>query len=200
MAYQPTGQGAKIACTFDGPLGTWTNVLWAYKEEFDVDDLQELATTVKKSLVDNLVDHMVVGVSLPTVIATDERAQNGPMRAGVYANGTGDITGDILPLSTSMVFTLRTDQRGRAYRGRIYLSGFGESQMFDGEWSALPIQDAWQALSILRTDILATGWTWGIRSGVLNGVERPFAIVTAITSIESRSAIPGTQRRRNRRP
>lgn len=200
MAFQPTGQGAKVVVTYQHDTDYWSNILWFYMDAFDVDDLQALATQVKASLVDNLVDYLALGAFISGVVATDERTQDGAVRVGAGGGGTGDVTGDALPRATSLVLTLRTDNRGRAYRGRVYVSGFTESQMVEAGWGGTLPQDVAAAFLQMRDDVALLGWTWGVRSGVLNGVERPFAIVTAITTVESRSPIPGFQRRRTPRP
>lgn len=200
MAFQGTGQGASVACTYDTNAGQFTNILWFYNADFDADDLQALATEVKTSLVDNLVDHLGVGTSLVNVTATDERTANGPIRIGNYTNGTGDATGETLPLNNAMVITLRTDFRGRSFRGRIYQGGFVEGHIDEGGFNSTIISNIVAAYNDLRSDVSGIGWTWGVRSGWENGVLRPFAIITAITALEVRSPIPGSQRRRLRRP
>lgn len=199
MAFQPTGQGAKVVVTYENDLGFWSNIYWFYKDPFDVNDLQALATQVKTSLVDNLVDRLALTTSIYSVVATDERTQDGAIRTGVYTGGTGDQTGDILPLNLALVVTLRTDLRGRAYRGRTYLSGYVEAQMTNGVWNTPEAIAAVDALTAMKDDTLALGWVWGVRSGILNGVERPFAIVTEITSLAVRDQKPGTQRSRTQR-
>lgn len=61
----------------------------------------------------------------------DLRAGNNPtlLSTGAAAAGTG--TGNASPLSTALVFTLKTAQSGRAFRGRAYLAGLAPIAIAD---------------------------------------------------------------------
>jgi len=95
-----------------------------------------------------------------------------------------------------MCITVRTIYRGRSYRGRFYLSGFDETVITDGLWGAGTISPIVGLFEDWLTAIGTHGFTYGVRSGTLDGVVRPSAIVTTATAWESRSPAPTSQRRR----
>jgi hypothetical protein len=200
MAFVETQDGAKVVLTWASDFGPWSNTLWFRKADFTTTDLETLALRVKKTFVDDFVDLLAVGVSLPSVQAYDMRTYDGEIRVASYSDGTGDVDDDVLPPSVCMVATLRTGKRGRAYRGRFYSAGWAELNLSDGEFGATQMGDLETALDSLRTTLAAYGWAWGVRTTQVDGVPLDPYTITDITTIEVRNGIPGSQRRRNRRP
>ena len=89
--------------------------------------------------------------------------------------------------------------RGRAYRGRIYVGGLAETLVANGVVAEVPANAAVSFFQDIRNNALAAGWLMGVRSGQLNGVKRPAAVVTPVIAIQFRNRIVGSQRRRVRR-
>ena len=130
----------------------------------------------------------------------DERVQGGALVQNTNGIWGGTESTHALPPSTCLVLTLRTESRGRAYRGRLYLTGIAES-----DWQptgfASRVLDGWESWAdSLQAAAEAIGWMWGVRSAQFNGVPRPQAIITPIIGWDARSVRPGQQRRRNQRP
>lgn len=200
MPFVPTEHGAKVFMQFSNPLGTWGNILWFKKEDYVLADLQWLATQVKKSFVDNWVDKLVLGTSLPTVIGYDMRTVDGEMATAAGPNGTGDVDNEPLPLGECLVVTFRTPKRGRAYRGRIYLAGMAEPQLDSALWEQDLRDAAIATFDDLKNELFYMDWEWGVHTTQVDHEKISPQTVTEITSYEVRSAIPGSQRRRNRRP
>jgi hypothetical protein len=112
----------------------------------------------------------------------------------------GGESGDVLPVSAALVLTLRTEKRGRSYRGRLYLAGFGEDHWeganYDGALTGALLTD----FAAFETAVNAAGWTWVVASYYNNGSARSAAIGTTVSNYVFRSAQAGTQRRRLDRP
>jgi hypothetical protein len=199
MPFKATTDGAKVYIQFENPKGTWGNVLWFTKPNFTLADLQALATAVKTAVVDYFVDSLVVGASCTGVTAYDMRTSDGAIVYGSYSAGTGDIAGDPMPLGDCLCVTLYTDKRGRSHRGRMYLAGYSEGSHALAGFDASAQAAAANLATHLKADTAAIGWTWGVHSDFLDGVERDPAVVTPITTPYIRDAAVASQRRRDLR-
>lgn len=199
MPFKAYTDGAKVFIEFKNIYGTWGNVLWFRKPNFNLADLQQLATTVKQVAVDHLVDRMVVGTSCNRTIGYDMRTADGATVVGDYIGGTGDGAGGPLPIGDACVLTLRTDKRGRSYRGRVFISGLAEADCLDSKVSPAAIADIEAWGNALKAEVLTHGWEWCVASAQLDGVERPVGVLTPIESVEVRNDTFASQRRRDKR-
>lgn len=200
MAFVETTDGAKAFLWYNSDIGRWGNTLWFSKPGYTLSQQQALADLVKGEFVDNWVDFCALGVSLPNVYVTDMRTYDGPVVQGAGPDGTGDVDNETLPLSVCLVATLRTASRGRAYRGRMYVAGLAEPQLDEGVFDQTIQENLEDFLNGFITTISAAGWSWGVHQSQVNEVAIDPQTVTPITSVSVRSGIPGSQRRRLRRP
>ena len=173
--------------------------LWFAKPEFSDADMVALANLVMDEWSSAIADSLANDVISGPFLAYDMREEDGNVVQSTIGTNGGENVNQILPLANAIVLTLRTLKRGRAYRGRIYVSGWTEAEIGETGWDA-----ASQATIIdFATGVFAgmgpLGWTWGVRSGQLNGAVRNPAIITPISSYEVRNNTPGNQRRRNQR-
>lgn len=199
MAFQSTEHGARIIVEWNSTnQGNWTNHFWASKSSFTQGDMQTLAEEVAASLQNDAITGLAVSCGLANVRVVDEREEGAPQVIHTDASG-GGASGAMVPISTTVCVTLRTARRGRAYRGRVYIAGFTENQIDDQTWTGAAVDQALDIVTAVQDACATTGWTFGVRSGQLNGVKRPQAIVTPVISVLSRSSLVTSQRRRNRR-
>jgi hypothetical protein len=161
---------------------------------------QDLADLIKSEWVDHWVDKCAEGVSLPNVYVTDMRTYDGPVVEATGPNGSGDVINETLPLAVCLLATLRTDNRGRAYRGRMYVAGLAEPQLDEGVFDTTIQEDLEDFLNGFITTISATSWDWCVHQSQVNEVHLNPQTCTPITSVSVRSGIPASQRRRYRRP
>lgn len=116
--------------------------------------------------------------------------------AAVYGSDAGD---DTLPYQCSFVISWKTGLAGRAYRGRTYVTGFGEDRQSLGVWDAQAISNmnalATQLLAVFGPSGTNPNWQFVVISEQLNNVPRAEPIGTPIVSANFRSAVR-TQRRR----
>lgn len=136
----------------------------------------------------------------------DLRSGNQPLveSTGGAVDGTG--AGAALPPGVAMVITLRTNQSGRGFRGRVYLPGLDSGALTPGTgaFSAAAQTAAVNFLTEVQTAMNANGMTLSIaqparqqyvgKTGA-NHLARAANIVN-VTSIVSRINAAGSQRRR----
>jgi hypothetical protein len=105
------------------------------------------------------------------------------------------------PAELAHVLTLRTDYRGRRYRGRVYFPALSTLSMAGATGTVTPsiVNNFLTQANGLRVDLASIQWSWVVASyglGSLNGQPvtwTPFA--TDITTL-SMDAVPDVQRRR----
>lgn len=200
MAFQATQNGARVWCKLNWGGKEYGNVLWFSKPEISYEDLEDLAdvclSAYKSSLTGSFNDDVVIG----PFYAYDMRTSGGVVVQSTVATGAGTNASDPLPIATCVVATHYTANRGRAYRGRSYLGGFVEGDLINGVWQVSLANGITGMFGAIKTNAAAIGWTFGVRSGTLDGVQRAVAVVTPITTTLVRSTIPGSQRTRYGRP
>jgi len=86
----------------------------------------DLAADVSAALgASQLDDWLDSSVELSRVSVRDLRTANQPEYSAALSV-FGTLAGDILSLQTSLCITLRTALAGKSFRGRTYITGFGE--------------------------------------------------------------------------
>lgn len=133
---------------------------------------------------------------------------NLPEFVGTGASVPGTGTGDPMPRAAAVVATLRTALAGRSYRGRVFFTGLNEGQNDSVSTISAAAQTAVVAfVNAIGTALTAQGLSLAVLSPALP--ERPnsaggllpakAAFATPVTSVTSRSAAWGSQRRRTHR-
>lgn len=201
MAFQPVAQGCSAELIWAYGTVTWENVLWFKRAEFGTAEMSALGTAIgTATLSTNVLQLLDSEVTLDKVVLTDHRTEGAPQVEVDLSGKAGTVAGDIAPRKLAIVATLRTALRGRSYRGRVYVSGLAEGNLENGVWSASSLAEVDEWLTLIGNNAASEGFDWGVLSRVHNGVERASGLITTITSVEMRSAIPGTQNRRLQRP
>jgi hypothetical protein len=199
MTFQVTRDGAKVVVPFVGFGRRWTVTLWFQKVGFDESDMVALADSVQYAFYTAFDNKFSDALQYGPPVVYDMRTVDGTIATGTDNPEGGEASADALPLQTAAVLTLRTNKRGRAHRGRLYIAGFTEAEMADNAFSE-SIRTAMNNFGDALTGVVGPiGWTWGVRSGTLDGVKREEAIITPISSYEMRNLQPGSQRRRTGR-
>jgi hypothetical protein len=199
MTFQVTRDGAKLVMPFSALGRQWSVTLWFSKAGFDESDMVALADSVQYAFYSTLDNKFSDLLTYGPPVVYDMRVVDGTIAYGTDNPEGGEATADCLPLQTAAVLTLRTNKRGRAHRGRIYVTGFTEGDFSDNLFGGA-IKTQMEALGDAIIGVVGPiGWTWGVRSGQLDGVKRSEAVITPITSYEVRSLKPGSQRRRTGR-
>lgn len=197
----PTPNGALAVLRFAHGGFAVSNNYWFVKAGFDQTAMQNLA-----GVLDALhgagnwagaynTDYAYVATDI-----YDMREVTG-QKVTVTTNArSGTVSGEILPVNLAIVVTLRTANRGRSARGRVYLTGFGETAITDGLWGQTNADFCKTYVDNIAAAATGQGWTMVIRSTQENGAVQNPAVTRAVTTTVVRSLVPGTQRRRLDRP
>lgn len=139
----------------------------------------------------NLDGWLDSSVELARVGVRDLRVANQP-EYNAPLSTFGTLSGDILPLQTSLCITLRTALAGKSYRGRTYITGFGEGANTSvGTCDAVAATAAVDFMTdLMSLTVLGNTWTLGVMSPTLGEIND-------VVSVEARDAIWDTQRRRS---
>lgn len=200
MTFIPTDDCALaiIEYVFDGQQ--FTNGLWFTKDSFTLADQTNLADAVDAETASELLPAFSDDVTYLKTTVYDQRSETAPVVINNDGTGPGSAATEPTPINVAMVLTLYTASRGRTARGRLYVSGFSENAITDGEFTQAmaDIVVAWGNALDAAAD--AIGWTWSVVSKQVGGVPRASGLARPVTTIEVRDLKVGTQRRRVDRP
>lgn len=201
MTFRPVPDCAQAVIEWQYAATTmkWTNTFWFQKPGFTVADMDDLANDLQYWCNENLTSIMATGVVNNKVTVYDMRDELGPKVQSSLAGQAGGQGGETIPPTLALVITLRTGSRGRSGRGRHYLTGFA---LADQDVGSLAVSarnvcvTAYNALLATQP----TGWSWVVVQRSSGGAYLAEGVPRAITSIEARSDIWASQRRRVHRP
>lgn len=203
---------AQLTLNWSGATRTWQNVIGcrALNTMPTVD--QALAETLFTGIRGSANFTALMALMAPTVIfeSIGIRSLNTPNQAKFTSTGTplaGGGTGDMLPLSTAAVVTIRTALAGKSFRGRVYFSGFDEAQNDANGRSVAGVNTACSGAMVAVNSILAqNGLTVAVisrpRAGVtIPAVTRPAVTggATPVSAFDTRNTKWESQRRRTGR-
>lgn len=200
MAFQPTQDAVSVTLRWVQDTFQWANVLWFTKGAFSEPDQLILANIIMDAFLAADRNAFPVTVSLLQTEVVDARTQGAPLVISERDAVAGTGGSEPMALNACLLLTLRTALRGRSYRGRLYFSGLKEEEHHNSSWSSGAVASVLSFVDQIRDDTAAAAWTWGVRSGQINGVLRPVAVVTPLLNYEIRSTRVASQRRRLRRP
>lgn len=200
MAFVPWEDGAQAIFQWSCGLGTWTNRLAFSKGLFNYQDMANLSTNLEAALRTAYKNKLADTVTFYGVDIIDMRSFGAQAYISSYAGAPGLNITEVLPPSVSCVVTLRTSGRGRSFRGRTYLAGFAEDQLDAGIWDAGLTAEVLSQMGAWQLAAIGVGWTLSVATEMINKVPQSPATLTPVTSMDVRSAVPGHQRRRDRRP
>lgn len=192
----PGAAKAVISYSMGGSL-VWSNTLWFSRAGGWVTaNLQALADALELWLDGSLVAMMSQYVTVPTIQVYDMETETSPVWT-LTPTLQGENTVNALPMSACCVVTFRTGQRGRSYRGRNYVSGWCEDQGEGNQLSAAVVAEVEQEYGQLNLFASAADAQHVVVSRYANKQARETGIFTLVTSVDVRSNVIGSQRRRN---
>lgn len=200
MAFIAVPNAAKVVVQYVSGVHIWTNTLWFSKVLFTDEDLSILAQSVDNGWGASIRVPMAVTASYAMTTAYDMRTSFGSVVSANTNAGVGsDSTHDMISLGSTVVLTLHTANRGRAGRGRLYVSGLSEAMWDDAGFTTAAkgfVESAW---ADMRSYITGSGWAPVVTSHFLDGAPRTPPVTQPVTSVSIRSSMAGSQRRRNHR-
>lgn len=103
------------------------------------------------------------------------------------------------PLQAAAVLTLRTGGRGRSGRGRMYISGWTETDSEGSSLAEAPAAALLTAANVFRAALLAEELPLQVYSTQTGNAPRAVGLMQPVTAIELRTRVFGSQRDRNQR-
>lgn len=136
-------------------------------------------------------------LALVQITTVNQEAANAPSSTLVVSPaspGTGGAT--VVPNNVAACATLRTDLRGRSYRGRMYLAAALDTARLNSiQWTTAYIAQIITILGALKTAIEALGAVWVVVSKFTNKVPRASGLKTPITAVSCDQYMDSQRRR-----
>jgi hypothetical protein len=200
MAFIEVPNGYLVVLHWTHPDFAWTNHVWYYGDNLSQSDQQQLAGVAKTAFDTYFDTYVSEDVLLDDVTISAQDEQGLPEYSDAGAGKPGLSSGEMFDPSLCLLVTLRTNLRGRSYRGRVYLSGLTETHSAGGLWDADAANAALSMLGAMQSNGAALGATLSVCSKYADKVARPHGILSTVQSIDSRSLKPAHQRVRTQRP
>ena len=186
MTFIPTANACRVDMQFSLGGQQIHNILWftraaTWTEQNRLDLLDALATWWTTSAK----QYFSSQISLTQLTAVNQEAQNAPSSTVIINPAVpGTVVGDSEPTNVAVCATLRTNLRGRSYRGRMYLAGAPQtSQTSSVLMGTTLLANLITALGALKTAIEAVGAVWVIVSKFVNKAQRTSGVATPVTAI-----------------
>lgn len=123
-------------------------------------------------------------------------ATGGTYTLAISGDPGGPVAADPLPGSIAMCVSFRTANRGRSFRGRNYVCGFGENQVSGNTFLPSLVAAMGTAYNQLLTTMGTTSFFWAVVSRYSNGAPRTTGIATPVTAAIVVDGYVDSQRRR----
>lgn len=198
MAFIPTPGAVRVDIQFTATGQQLHNVIWCYRDSAWTEaQRQALADAIAAWWGASAKQYFPTTTALTQVTVVNQEASNSPATTLVVSPAVpGTSAGGALQNNVSTCATLRTENRGRSFRGRMYLGQVSASSVVD----AISMSAGWVAnivtmLSALKTAIEALGALWVVVSHYTNKIPRAAGLKTEITAI-SADQYYDSQRRR----
>jgi len=181
------------------------NTLWVRQvDTWDAGAINTLLVLLKAWWIEFYATITTDEVFLTEIVATDQTTETSITANIDGENSPGEQAGGTLPGNCSLTASFRTNNRGRAFRGRNYIVGIPIEQMS----SVDTVQSAYVDLIVtaydaLKTQLSDSDYSWVVASrfsGVDPDTGKPIprvaGVTTAITSVQVVDPIIDSQRRR----
>lgn len=200
MAFVPVPNTAQLNLGYTTDTGdTWSNSLYLLRATgWTTTTLEQLCNEAADAWAELMPGIFAANCNLTQISAIDLTTASGAYAAattGLPVAGTR--SGAAIMLNVAMSVTLRTELRGRSYRGRIFHYGLAnEDKQTEKLWQsddAVTVGNAYDALFDVLS--LALSCTPVVVSRYSGGASRITGVATPITVVEGRLPV-ATQRRR----
>jgi hypothetical protein len=146
--------------------------------------LVDIGASLAVSWSSNVLPFVVANYVVKEILVIDLSSQFGGTATDTsLAGSAGDVADNALPGNVVFCVSLRTAERGRSRRGRIFLSGLGEGQVTGNLVSPTVVTNLVNAIEGVRTDMLTAGYQMVIVSRQENNVPRTTALSTPVTTV-----------------
>lgn len=145
----------------------------------------------------NMKQWQVAAIALREIYLTDLSAADSWSFTRVSSPAEpGTRSGESMPNNTALCISFRTNQRGRAHRGRNYVMGVAEGDVSHNSFTTTYLAGVQAAYVALADVEAATGANWVVVSRFQGLLPRENGITTPITSVGYFDGVVDSQRRR----
>lgn len=201
MTFVPNSAVARCSVEYQQGTRPMANVLYVSSgDSFDEGLLLSAATLVYNTIAATWLPLLHTTTVLQSVTAYSMASTTAPVASySPVTPATGEVTGEVLPLQSAAVLTLRTAARGRSGRGRVYISGWGESSSSGSSLTPAAAAALITAAEAFLAALTVGSFPWVVYSQFSGNAPRPIGLDLAVTEVELRSSVFGSQRNRNKR-
>lgn len=123
-------------------------------------------------------------ISLTNINATDQSSDSAPsIDWPISPTEAGSVNVASVPTNSALVLSFRTPQRGRSYRGRVYIPGLPNSSLASATSITGAVVTAWSTVAAAIGSIgSAEGWEHVVVSRYANNAPRVVAESTDVTN------------------
>ena len=198
MGFVPFDAAVKAEMVFEQEGQVVENVYhYALDTDPELTAMRDLAAAIEDHWAASMRWAFGAGITLKLIRVTNLSEQNAPsIEHPVTKSPQGVEAAEMLPLNCCVQVGLKTNYRGRSYRGRVFLPGQVETWSSGSYWSQAHID----SVALTMGEMLSHPTTVGpavlcVASRVHNGVERAKGVLTAVTDIIVSRTVTSQRRR-----
>lgn len=198
MAFIPTAGAVRTDIQFAHQGQQVHNIIWASRDQaWTQAEREALNAAISSWWSTSAKAYFEPHMLLQMITSVNQDTQSSPSSTLVVTPAVaGTMGAQGLTTGVSLCATLRTDLRGRNFRGRMYLGGIPSGAFGDATTAVLShVTNLLTALTALKTAITALGAVWVVVSKYTNKIPRAQGLKTPITAI-SMDQYWDSQRRR----
>lgn len=198
MAFIPTPNAVRVSIEFTFGLSTVVLTLaFKFPTAPSVADMQELAESLNGWRATYLNPLLHTSAVCTRIKCVDQSSSNAPTYELVpISEQAGTRSGTPLPNNVACVASWLTGNRGRSYRGRMYLFGMVQTdELTTTSFTTSYLTTAAAAAAALGTAATAAGFTHVILSTRANGAPRTTGVATPVTTTRVENLIDSQRRR-----
>lgn len=165
--------------------------------DLDITTMNTFAADLRDWMTTNLLPGLSNQLSFTSILVTDLTAEFSPViefTSGLPVSGAD--TNDPLPPQNAMCITLLTDSRGRSFRGRNYIPGWGEGNQSSGVFDDSVVTYVQDAYGILLLSTETGNFKWVVVSRYHDNAPRVSGVTTHVTHFRANSIVASQRRRR----
>lgn len=135
-------------------------------------------------------------VSLSAIEVINQESNSAPSSQRVYTPPSPGLSAGSSALNVTLALSARSDQRGRSYRGRLYVAGIIAGNMVNpGTLSTAGVSALVSALGWLMTPANLHNKIWVVISHFANHVARAAGFPSTITAVTADTLLDSQRRR-----
>jgi len=197
MSFVPTPGAVRVDIQYVMSGQQVHNIIWCSRDAAWTSTEREALASAISTWWTAQKSNFTSSMALSQITVVNQEANNSPSSTLIISPPEAGTGAGIPPSNgTALVATLRTDLRGRNYRGRMYIAGARTADMQDSlQTTTAHVAALLAALAALKTAIEGLGALWVVVSTWVNKVRRANGLKTPITAI-SMDTYWDSQRRR----